>query len=110
MKRPQRICTPSLENGRDDASAVGEGRLVYVSQCVESESGGRLSKPSVADSRLLLPRSGEMAEQPAILLIPLHSITRSGRTRSPFPRTRSPIGAKRQGWSVVGVRLGGGGS
>ena len=60
------MCNAGLENGCDDASSVGDVRLVYVSQCVESESGGQLSKPSVADSRLLSPRSDEIAEQPAM--------------------------------------------
>jgi hypothetical protein len=65
IKGPEATCSTGLENGCDDAASVGDVRLVYVSQCVESESCGKLSKPPVADSRLLPPGSDEIAEQPA---------------------------------------------
>ena len=60
------MCDAGLENGCDDAASVGDVRLVYVSQCVESDSCGKLSKRPVADSRLLPPGSGEIAELPAM--------------------------------------------
>jgi hypothetical protein len=57
------MCNKDLEKGREDAAPAGDVRLVYVSQCVESESG---CQPSVAVSRLLPPRSGDIAEQLAM--------------------------------------------
>jgi hypothetical protein len=66
IKSPEAMCDAGLENGCDDGAPVHDVRRVYVSQRVESESDGKLSKPPVADSRLLPPGSGEIAEQPAV--------------------------------------------
>jgi hypothetical protein len=101
---PRAISVRLRAPSRARVRSVNAAHRALTSRSDGASPSGRTGAPMVESDALNVATKVRFLP----LRIPLHSITRSGRTRSPFRRTRSRIGAKRRGWSMVGVRLGGG--